>query len=291
MTLRPPVEIVPIRDDDRAAAELGGKIFRGEAKVAAAVACARCHIPALPLDNTTAVVHDPFTDQEAFGGGQIVSNRTGLSAQVASSADLPVVRRFMALEPAKVVRGKELADAVGSVRKSRSAAESAFFGPGGADRRQGAYAFDLVTLQPANLDPSANAQHAPPLSGSLPRLLSGTAKEVPLLSDLKRHHMGQGLREHDGFQQGTDVAGINVAEDEFLTRPLWGVADTGPWLHDGRAQSLQEAILLHESTGSEANDVIEAFRHLDDADQKAVVAFLLTLRLPLDPRYSFDDYR
>jgi CxxC motif-containing protein (DUF1111 family) len=82
-----------------------------------------------------------------------------------------------------------------------------------------------------------------------------------------------------------------VPEDEFLTRPLRGVGDTGPWLHDGRAQSLEEAILLHRSEGSEANDVIDAFTKLPRCDQDAIIKFLLTLRLPLDPRYDFDDYR
>jgi CxxC motif-containing protein (DUF1111 family) len=103
--------------------------------------------------------------------------------------------------------------------------------------------------------------------------------------------MGKGLKERDGFRQPTDVAGLVVAEDEFLTRPLWGVGDTGPWLHDGRAQTLEEAILLHRSEGSEANDVIDAFILLPRVDQEAVIKFLLTLRLPLDPRYDFDDYR
>ena len=161
------------------------------------------------------------------------------------------------------------------------------------DKRASGYAFDLTTLQPANLDPAANAEHAPPLSETQPRLAAnGQTIEVPLFSDLRRHRMGKGLREHDGFLQGTDAAGISVPEDEFLTRPLWGVGDTGPWLHDGRAQSLNEAILLHESDGSEANDVIEMFRtKLTPQQQDAVVKFLLSLRLPLDPRYAFDDYR
>ena len=56
-------------------------------------------------------------------------------------------------------------------------------------------------------------------------------------------------------------------------------------------QSLEEAVLLHRSDGSEANDVIDAFTNLPRIDQDAIIKFLLTLRLPLDPRYGFDDYR
>ena len=139
--------------------------------------------------------------------------------------------------------------------------------------------------------PNSPPEPRPP-SETQPRLpASGESIEVPLFSDLHRHKMGKGLKERDGFRQPTDVAGLVVPEDEFLTRPLWGVGDTGPWLHDGRAQSLEEAILLHRSEGSEANDVIDAFTNLPRGDQDAIIKFLLTLRLPLDPRYDFDDYR
>lgn len=55
-------------------------------------------------------------------------------------------------------------------------------------------------------------------------------------------------------------------------------------MHDRRAQSLEEAILLHRSNGSEANDIIDAFTQLPRVDQDAIIKFLLTLRLPLDPR-------
>ena len=154
-----------------------------------------------------------------------------------------------------------------------------------------AYAFNLTTLKPANRLPNSPPEPRA-LSETQPRLpASGQSIEVPLFSDLRRHKMGKGLKERDGFRQATDVAGLVVPEDEFLTRPLWGVGDTGPWLHDGRAQSLEEAILLHRSDGSEANDVIDAFTKLPSGEQDAIIKFLLTLRLPLDPRYEFDDYR
>ena len=79
-------------------------------------------------------------------------------------------------------------------------------------------------------------------------------------------------------------------EPLFLTRPLWGVADTGPWLHDGRALTLKEAILLHEGQGSEANPIIRAFRNLLPEEQQAVVDFLLTLRLPVQPGLEIQEY-
>jgi CxxC motif-containing protein (DUF1111 family) len=111
---------------------------------------------------------------------------------------------------------------------------------------------------------------------------------VPLFSDLHTHDMGVGLV--DLAAQGTDVAQVCVQPRFFLTRPLWGVADTGPWLHDGRATTLMEAILLHGDSSvnppgnrSEAAPVIDAFEKLSADDQQAVVNFLLSLRLPLEP--------
>ena len=37
----------------------------------------------------------------------------------------------------------------------------------------------------------------------------------------------------------------NLAQ-EWRTPPLWGVADSPPYLHDGRAYTLEDAIRLHD---------------------------------------------
>ncbi len=91
---------------------------------------------------------------------------------------------------------------------------------------------------------------------------------VPLFGDLKRHNMGPGLAENideDGF-------GASV----WMTAELWGVGSTAPYLHDGRATTLTEAILEHdgEAAGSRA-----AFRSLATADKADLLAFLNNLIL------------
>jgi CxxC motif-containing protein (DUF1111 family) len=68
-----------------------------------------------------------------------------------------------------------------------------------------------------------------------------------------------------------------VVEQEWRTPPLWGVADSGPYLHDGRAATLIEAIALH---GGEADPCIQRFSELPVADRFAVVEFLKSLRAP-----------
>ncbi len=90
---------------------------------------------------------------------------------------------------------------------------------------------------------------------------------VPLYSDLKRHDMGPGLAESAGFD----------LDPVFITARLWGVADTAPYLHDGRATTLTEAILLH---GGEAQQAGDDFDALSDQDRIAVLSFLRSLRTP-----------
>jgi mono/diheme cytochrome c family protein len=66
---------------------------------------------------------------------------------------------------------------------------------------------------------------------------------------------------------------------EWKTPPLWGVADSAPYLHDGSARTLHEAITQH---GGGARSVADAYRKLAAADQEALVAFLKTLKAPPD---------
>lgn len=68
------------------------------------------------------------------------------------------------------------------------------------------------------------------------------------------------------------------APDEWKTPPLWGVADTAPYLHDGSAATLEAAIEAHRG---EARHVMNRYRETLNADDRAaIVAFLKTLRAP-----------
>lgn len=119
----------------------------------------------------------------------------------------------------------------------------------------------------------------------LPRLPANSdlTVTVPLFSDLKRHDMGKFLAQVDPKQ--ADDAGNNIPNREWLTSKLWGVVDNGPWIHDGRARSLREAILMHAGpngtdTDSDASSVIAAFLALSPADQQAIIDFLESLTIP-----------
>jgi CxxC motif-containing protein (DUF1111 family) len=71
--------------------------------------------------------------------------------------------------------------------------------------------------------------------------------------------------------------GEGPAPSEWRTPPLWGVADSAPYLHDGRAATLEEAILMHGGQGRRA---AERFDGLSPTEQSQLVAFLKSLRAP-----------
>lgn len=86
---------------------------------------------------------------------------------------------------------------------------------------------------------------------------------------------------HDVGDRLTDARPDFVAEGvEWRTPPLWGIGLTqtvfpmATFLHDGRARTLEEAILWH---GGEAMTAREAFRMADRSDRAALIAFLETL--------------
>lgn len=66
---------------------------------------------------------------------------------------------------------------------------------------------------------------------------------------------------------------------QWKTPPLWGVADSAPYLHDGSAATLADAIRRHQG---EAKGVTAAYQKLSASDQAAVVKFLESLKAPPD---------
>jgi CxxC motif-containing protein (DUF1111 family) len=95
-------------------------------------------------------------------------------------------------------------------------------------------------------------------------------KQANLFSDLAVHHMGAGLA--DNIVQG------NAGPDEFRTAPLWGVGQRAFFLHDGRTNDLLEAILGHDSPGSEAEGVTDTFKVLlTPSQQQDILNFLRSL--------------
>ncbi|MCA8976580.1 MAG: c-type cytochrome [Planctomycetes bacterium] len=94
-------------------------------------------------------------------------------------------------------------------------------------------------------------------------VLNGANGPVPLYSNLLLHNvMPAGYR-------GMAEPGAGVGF--FRTPPLWGIGDTAPYMHDGRAEDLPAAILAHDG---EATAVRLAYESRTAAEREALILFL-----------------
>lgn len=92
-------------------------------------------------------------------------------------------------------------------------------------------------------------------------------------TDLLLHDMGPGL--DDGYTEGS------AKTSEWRTPPLWGLglspnSQGGQYflMHDGRAKSIEEAILLHGGEGKQSK---ERFQQLSAQDKYNLIKFLQSL--------------
>ncbi len=98
-------------------------------------------------------------------------------------------------------------------------------------------------------------------------------KEFYPYTDLLLHDMGPEL--NDGYTEGTALPA------EWRTAPLWGLglsqnAQGGNYflMHDGRAKSIEEAIMIH---GGEATNSKNKFVQLSSNDKQKLISFLKSL--------------
>jgi CxxC motif-containing protein (DUF1111 family) len=99
-----------------------------------------------------------------------------------------------------------------------------------------------------------------------------------IYSDLLLHDMGPSLSDAASSYgiEGPPSPGGPGPQD-WRTPPLWGYRDSGPYLHDGRAEDLDEAVALH---GGQAHASARRFFALTAQDRFRVEAFLKSLAAP-----------
>jgi cytochrome c peroxidase len=111
-------------------------------------------------------------------------------------------------------------------------------------------------------------------------------------------HGGALFTDHQFHDNGLDlvpsdpgrarVTGRNADRGKFVTPTLRNIAQTAPYMHDGRFQTL-EAVVRHYSEGVQASPNLDpnlakhpaGGLHLSLEDQSALVAFLKTLSDPV----------
>lgn len=117
------------------------------------------------------------------------------------------------------------------------------------------------------------ACHKPTIvTGQHPEFAEFSNQTIQPFTDLLLHDMGEGLADGrpDFLANGR----------EWRTAPLWGIGLTGrvlgvtSFLHDGRARTVEEAILWH---GGEAESAKEGFMNLSEREREMVLKFLNTL--------------
>jgi CxxC motif-containing protein (DUF1111 family) len=109
------------------------------------------------------------------------------------------------------------------------------------------------------------ACHTPQMMTGPSPISAINQKPVPLYSDLLLHDMGT---LGDGIAQGT--AGVK----EMKTPPLWGLRASAPYLHDGRAATVDAAIQAHDGEGKAAKD---RYLKLTPQQRQQLTDFLMSL--------------
>lgn len=109
-------------------------------------------------------------------------------------------------------------------------------------------------------------------TGSHPTFRAFENQTIRPYTDLLLHDMGEGLADNSPE--------FVASGSEWRTPPLWGIGlfrivnGHTYYLHDGRAQNLEEAILWH---GGEAENSKNAFKQMSAVEREQVIQFLNSL--------------
>jgi CxxC motif-containing protein (DUF1111 family) len=79
---------------------------------------------------------------------------------------------------------------------------------------------------------------------------------------------------HDMGTLGDGIVQSGASGVEMRSAPLWGARVRTSFLHDGRAKTLEDAILAHAGQGRAARDL---FAGLVDFERKAIIEFINNL--------------
>lgn len=131
-----------------------------------------------------------------------------------------------------------------------------------------------VILKGASLFEKAQCSlcHIPQIETGSHELNELTLQKIQPFSDLLLHDMGPELSDN---REDFEAKGM-----EWRTAPLWGIGLVETvnkhtyFLHDGRARSLEEAILWHSG---EAESAKEKFRSMKKEDRDSLIEFLKSL--------------
>ncbi len=135
----------------------------------------------------------------------------------------------------------------------------------------------LAPPQPLQLSPSASngrqvfqaincaVCHMPSMNTGPNAVRALDRKPVFLYSDLLLHDMGS---------LGDGIVQAAAGPREFRTAPLWGLRSSAPYLHDGRAPNVDQAIRLHDGEAKISRD---RYLRLNATQRQQLLDFLKSL--------------
>jgi len=222
-------------------------------------------------------VYNPYSNQTELGRFGLKANTSTLALQIATAyqQDLGVTSYIQPVESAagqeqmKVVNGDvqpELPDSLLNdvVFYVKTLAVPARRNVTDENIKQGALLFDQV---------NCSGCHRPTMQTGVDVTLPQISNQrIHPYTDLLVHDMGDGLADNrpDYLANGR----------EWRTQPLWGIGllekttGTAYYLHDGRAKTIEEAILWHDG---EAKNAKQKFMQLSKADRDKLISFLQSL--------------
>jgi CxxC motif-containing protein (DUF1111 family) len=98
-----------------------------------------------------------------------------------------------------------------------------------------------------------------------------------IYSDLLLHDMGLELSDSGAYYSDESESMGAATRSEWRTPPLWGFRDSAPYLHNGRARNLEEAVALHHGQGAAS---AYRFGKMSDRERSQVATFLNSLVAP-----------
>jgi hypothetical protein len=241
--------------------------------------------------------HHGMQSEERFGIG-LDEDGDGFTNEL-TRADITAVTVYQATLP---VAGRAVPDEP-EVRKAVRVGEERFSQIGCANCHIPSLALTdrgWMYSEPNPYNPSGNLRmgDTPPLVVDLtsddlpgPRLRPGAGGVVwvPAFTDLKLHDITSGPGDPNAEpldqNQPAGSAGFFAGNRKFLTRKLWGVGNSGPYMHHGKFTTMREAILAH---AGEALGARQAFEALSSYDRDSMIEFLKSLQV-LPPSASRGD--
>jgi hypothetical protein len=148
-----------------------------------------------------------------------------------------------------------------------------------------------IYTEPSPFNPSGNLRvgDAPALSVDLtsdylpgPRLKADShgIVWVPAFTDLKLHDITTGAGDPNAEpldqNQPAGTPKFFAGNTKFITRKLWGVGNSGPYMHHGKFTTMREAILAHSGEALAARQNFEA---LSVHDRDCVIEYLKSFQI------------